>query len=213
MLDLTRWINAFGLLVVFGLIGVTVFAESGLLVGIILPGDTLLIAVGVLAAQGSLPLLPALGVIFLGAVFGDNIGYYIGRRMGKRLFKKRDSILFKRAYVLRAQKFFKKHGGKTVLVARFIPYVRTFTPMVAGAANMDHATFITYNILGALPWAAVTVLAGYWLGDRIPNMHNYLYLGIASIGMFVCMPTLWHLFGDPATRRRLKRAFKRSNGL
>ncbi|MET0779804.1 MAG: DedA family protein, partial [Candidatus Saccharimonadales bacterium] len=203
MLDIKVWIDAFGLLTVLALIGVTVFAESGLLVGIFLPGDTLLITAGVLVAQGHLPMLPVLVVIFGAAVLGDNAGYFIGHHTGKRIFKKRDGLFFKREYVRRAEAFFKKHGTKTVLIARFIPYVRTFTPVVAGVAKMGRGKFVTYNIISAFSWTLVTVLAGYWLGNKIPAINDYLYIGIIFGTLFVFAPTLWHFFGDPATRRRL----------
>jgi membrane-associated protein len=210
MLDIRVWTEAFGLLTVLALIGITVFAESGLLIGLFLPGDTLLIAVGVLAAQSLLPIMPAIAVIFGAAVLGDNVGYYIGKRSGKRLFKKRDSLFFRRAYALRAETFFKKYGSRTVLVARFIPYVRTFTPMVAGVASMDRGRFVAYNILGAFSWTVVTVFIGYWLGNKIPDITHYLYLGLFGGALFIFAPTLWHLFGNPASRRRIARWFNRA---
>jgi membrane-associated protein len=203
MLDLRVWTEAFGLVTVLALIGVTVFAESGLLVGLFLPGDTLLIAVGVLMAQGHLPVIPVIAIIFGAAVLGDNVGYYIGKRSGKRLFKKRDGLFFRKDYMLRAEAFFKKYGTLTVLVARFIPYIRTFTPMVAGIGNMDRGRFVVYNIMGALSWTIVTVFMGYWLGNKIPDVSHYLYL---------FAPTLWHLLGNATSRQKLGRLFTRARG-
>jgi membrane-associated protein len=210
MLDIRVWIDTFGLATVLTLIGVTVFAESGLLVGIFLPGDTLLIAAGVLIAQGHLPMLSSLAVIFCAAIVGDNVGYFIGHHTGKRIFKKQDGLFFKRAYARRAEVFFKKHGTKTVLIARFIPYVRTFTPIVAGVARMGRGQFVIYNIISAFCWTLVTVFAGYWLGNRIPNISNFLLVGVIMGILFVFAPTLWHFLGDPATRRRLGSLLHRS---
>ncbi|HEV7454140.1 MAG TPA: DedA family protein, partial [Candidatus Saccharimonadales bacterium] len=177
---------------------------------IFLPGDTLLIAVGVLVAQGHLPMLPALAVIFCAAILGDNVGYFIGQHTGKRIFKKQDGLLFKKAYARRAEAFFKKHGAKTVLIARFIPYVRTFTPIVAGVAKMSRGQFVAYNIISAFSWTLVTVFAGYWLGNKIPDISSFLLVGVITGILFVFAPTLWHFLGDPATRRRLGNLFHRS---
>jgi membrane-associated protein len=210
MLDIGVWIDAFGLLTVLALIGVTVFAESGLLIGIFLPGDTLLIAIGVLAAQGHLPMLPVLAVVCLAAILGDNTGYFIGHHTGKRIFKKRDGLFFKRVHVKRAEVFFKKHGAKTVLFARFIPYVRTFTPIVAGVAKMPRSQFVAYNIVGAVSWALTTIFAGYWLGNKIPDINDYLLIGVLVGTLFVFTPTLWHLFGDTKTRQQLAKLFSRA---
>lgn len=167
MLDvptLIQEVSVFGALAVIALI---VFAESGLLIGLFLPGDTLLVTAGFLAAQGTLPLGSTLAVIFIGSVVGDNVGYFIGQKAGSHFFRKRDGIFFRREYMERANNFYARHGGKAVLFARFVPYVRTFAPMVAGAANMRRGKFVIYDLIGAGLWTATFVMVGYVLGVEV----------------------------------------------
>lgn len=203
MFDIAAWIEAFGLLAALLIIGAVVFAESGLLIGVLLPGDTLLIAAGILASQGHLPLAAVVAVITIAAVLGDNIGYLFGKKTGPRLFRKHDGLFFRRAYAQRAEDFFERHGGKTVLVARFIPYIRTFTPIVAGVARMDRRVFIIYNVVGAFVWTLTTVLIGYWLGERIPNIEQYIAPALGIGLLFVFAPTIWHFLGVARNRRRV----------
>lgn len=162
-IDLILLIEAIGYFGVWGI----VFAETGLFLGFFLPGDSLLFVAGVLAAQEFffLPIL-ILG-IFVAGVTGNLFGYEFGRRIGKRLFSQEDSLIFKKAHALKAQAFYDKHGPKTILLARFVPIVRTFAPIVAGVANMHFRTFIIYNIAGAFLWTFGLVLLGYSLGSII----------------------------------------------
>lgn len=184
-------------------IGATVFAESGLLVGFFLPGDTLLFGAGILASQGTLPLLPLLAIIIVSAIIGDNVGYSIGRRTGKRLFKKQESILFKPEHLERAEKFYEVHGGKTIILARFVPVVRTFAPMVAGIGKMPRSRFLAFNIVGGVLWGGGVTLLGYWLGLRLPWIENYLTPVILGIIVLSFLLAMVHLFKDPDTRRLL----------
>ncbi|QQS64660.1 DedA family protein [Candidatus Saccharibacteria bacterium] len=195
------------------LIGLIVFAESGLLIGFFLPGDTLLLSAGFFAAQGKLPLVGVIGIVIVAAIAGDNLGYHIGRRTGHRIFRKKDGIIFRQEYLERAEKFYESHGGKTVTLARFIPIVRTFAPIVAGAAKMDPKRFMIYNVAGAVIWSISVTLLGYFIGGLIPDIDKYLLpvVGIATLVTF--LPTITHILGDPETRDRLfariKQIFRR----
>lgn len=144
-----------------------IFAETGLAVGFFLPGDSLLVVSGLFAAANKLNIFLVLISFFLGSVIGDSTGYWTGRVMGKRLFNREDSFIFKPSRVEKAHAFFEKYGVKTVILARFVPIVRTFAPIVIGAAEMRYRTFLTFSIIGALLWIGSMVLAGYFLGGVI----------------------------------------------
>ncbi|NOT47987.1 MAG: DedA family protein [Acidobacteria bacterium] len=146
-----------------------VFAETGLAVGFFLPGDSLLVVSGLFAAANKLNIILVLIAFFLGSVIGDSTGYWTGRVMGKRLFSRENSLIFKPSRVEKAHAFFEKYGPKTVILARFVPIVRTFAPMVIGAADMPYAKFLTFSIVGGLLWINSMVLAGYFLGGVIEN--------------------------------------------
>ena len=171
------------LLVTFGTIGLflIVFAESGLFFGFFLPGDSLLFTAGLFAAQGTLNLPLILVGCFIAAVAGDQVGYVFGQRVGPALFKRPDSRLFKQEYVERARAFFEKHGPKTIVLARFVPIVRTFAPILAGVGRMQYLTFVSYNLIGGFLWAVGVTLLGYWLGNLIPDIDAYLLPIIALI--------------------------------
>ena len=171
------------LLVTFGTIGLflIVFAESGLFFGFFLPGDSLLFTAGLFAAQGILNLPLILIGCFVAAVAGDQVGYVFGQRVGPALFRRPDSRLFKQEYVTRAQAFFEKHGPKTIVLARFVPIVRTFAPILAGVGSMRYRTFVSYNLIGGFLWAVGVTLLGYALGELIPDIDAYLLPIIAVI--------------------------------
>ena len=171
------------LLVTFGTIGLflIVFAESGLFFGFFLPGDSLLFTAGLFAAQGTLNLPLILVGCFIAAVAGDQVGYVFGQRVGPALFKRPDSRLFKQEYVERARAFFEKHGPKTIVLARFVPIVRTFAPILAGVGRMQYRTFVSYNLIGGFLWAVGVTLLGYWLGNLIPDIDAYLLPIVALI--------------------------------
>lgn len=197
------------------LIALIVFTESGLLVGFFLPGDTLLFAAGILASQGGLNIYATIAVIAGAAIVGDNVGYTIGRYSGKRLFKQEDGILFKREYMERADAFYKKHGGKAVVLARFIPIVRTFAPLVAGIGKMDRRMFFFYNVIGALLWSISVTTLGYFVGQRFPQLINYLEYVIIFVVFASLVPAVLHIARDPHSRALLKAniksIFKRSS--
>lgn len=190
-------IQQFGLLAIGGI----VFAESGLLIGFFLPGDTLLLLGGVLASQGQLSLIPLLLVVITAAIVGDNVGYSIGRRTGHRIFRKQDGILFRQEHIERAEAFYEKHGGKTIIIARFIPIVRTFAPIVAGVGKMPRKRFMTFNIIGGLMWGAGITLLGYFVGSRIPHLDKYLNYVVIGVVIASFALSFGHLFKEQETRR------------
>ena len=191
------------LLATFGTIGLIaiIFAESGLLIGFFLPGDSLLFTAGLLASQGKLNLAAIVIGCFVAAVVGDQVGYWFGKRVGPTLFRRPDSRLFKQENVERAGEFFHHHGSKTIVLARFIPIVRTFAPILAGVSNMHYRTFVTFNVIGAALWAGGVTMAGYVLGSTIPSIDRYLLPVIALIVALSLVPV-----GLEARRNRAKRA-------
>ena len=159
-----------------GLLGVVfiIFAESGLFFGFFLPGDSLLFTAGILSSQGIVSIWLLLILCSIAAIAGDNVGYAFGKKTGPLLFKKDDSFFFKKKHVETAKIFYEKNGKKTIILARFIPIVRTFAPIIAGVANMDYKTFFRYNLIGGFVWTWGIILAGYTLGKVIPNVDKYL---------------------------------------
>jgi membrane-associated protein len=157
-----------GIFVYLGLI-LIVFAETGLAVGFFLPGDSLLVVAGLFAATGKLNLTILLFTLFLAAVLGDGVGYYTGARLGPRLFKREKSLLFRPSHLLKAQAFYEKYGGKTIVIARFVPIIRTFAPIVAGAAKMPYRNFVVYNVGGGFLWVFSMILTGYFLGNLLKS--------------------------------------------
>jgi membrane-associated protein len=158
-----------------------VFAETGLLIGFFLPGDSLLFTAGFLASQDILNIWLVVPGCFIAAVVGDATGYAIGHRMGRTLFTKPESRLFKPDRLLQAEAFFKKHGGKAIILARFVPFARTFVPVIAGIGTMPYRSFAAYNAVGAVLWAIGLPTAGYFLGKSIPEVDRYLLPVIALI--------------------------------
>ena len=173
-----------------------IFAESGLLIGFFLPGDSLLFAAGFLASQGFLNIYALIVGCFICAVLGDNVGYAIGKRFGYKLFSKEDSLFFHKKNIVKAQKFYDQHGKKTIVLARFLPVVRTFAPIVAGIAKMNYATFFKYNLIGGLVWTTGLSLLGFVLGNIIPDVDKYLIPITLVIVVISVIPSLLHLFAD-----------------
>jgi len=159
-----------------GYLGVTlfIFAESGVLLGIFLPGDSLLFAAGLLSAVGFLSLWPLIVLVVVAAILGDSVGYWFGTRVGANLYHRPDSRFFKQAYIKRTEAFYQKYGGRAIVLARFVPIVRTITPILAGIGSMNYRTFISYNAVGGLLWGAGVTLLGYSLGTLIPNSEQYI---------------------------------------
>ena len=189
MFDVAQIIQAGGLL----LIAAIIFAESGLFIGFFFPGDTLLLTAGVFAAQDKLPLVTTILVIAIAAIIGDNLGYHIGKRYGRRLFSKPDGVVFRQEYVHRAEAFYERFGSKTMLVAHFVPIVRTFAPPVAGVANMNYKQFFVFDAIGDVSWAISVTMVGYWFGTKIPNIDHYILLAVGFVMIFTLGPTFYHL--------------------
>lgn len=147
----------------FVALNLIVFTETGLLIGFFLPGDSLLITTGIVAQSAQWPIHWLIPTLCLSAIFGDSVGYYIGYRTGPKLFTKEKSFLFRKDYLLMAQGFYEKHGGKTIILARFVPIIRTFAPVVAGIGKMSYVRFISFNVIGGIGWVVSMILAGYFL--------------------------------------------------
>ena len=187
-LDPRDILESFGPWATIGLF-LIIFAETGLLIGFFLPGDSLLFTAGILASQGNLNIAVIAIGCFLAAVIGDQVGYTIGHRAGPALFRRPDSRIFKQKYVDRTKEFFEKHGPKTILLARFVPIVRTFAPVLAGVGEMNRRTFTTYNIVGGFIWAVGVTVAGYILGEAIgEDIDKYILPIIAVIIVLSILP-------------------------
>lgn len=201
--ELTQAISPHNLLQQFGYLGLflALFAECGLFFGFFLPGDSLLITAGVLAAAGLLDIKLLAILAFLGAVLGDNLGYWLGRVYGRRLFSRDDSWLFKKKYVAQAEQFYAQYGKKAVIFARFIPIVRTFAPPVAGIANMPYGTYFAYDLVGGLIWGSGVTLVGYYLGSAFPNIDKYIQYVIAVIIIASFVPIIMHVIKDRRTEK------------
>jgi len=167
-----------------------VFIETGFFVGFFLPGDSLLITAGILAGGGFLPLRWLLLPVMACAIAGDQIGYWIGRSAGATLYKREDSFLFRRSHLQRAHDFYEKYGGRAVILARFVPIVRTFCPPVAGAARMPYAKYLSFDIFGGILWVAATILGGYTLGRSVPNIGKYIHYVIAVVVILSVLPAV-----------------------
>jgi len=204
-LDLVALIKAMGYIGVFAI----VYAESGLFIGFFLPGDSLLFTAGFLASQNFLSLPVVVVGCSIAAILGDSTGYAFGRRVGRQLFQKEDAFLFHKKNVLRAQAFYEKYGAKTIVLARFMPIVRTFAPIVAGIGGMRYRTFVIFNILGGLLWAVGVTVAGYFLGNLIPDVDRYLLPIILLIVFISVLPGILHVLKDPDMRRDVLNTFKR----
>ncbi len=167
-----------------------VFVETGLFFGFFLPGDSLLVSAGIFAAAGHLNLASLLVLVSVCAVVGDQVGYYIGRQAGAALYRREDSFFFRKQHLQRAHDFYERYGGKTIVLARFIPIIRTFAPAVAGAASMNYRRFVTFNVLGGILWVWSMVLVGYSLGSAIPNINRHVHLIIAVVVILSILPAI-----------------------
>lgn len=173
-----------------GLVGIVliVFAETGLMVGFFLPGDSLLVTAGLFAARGDLDIVWLNLLVMAAAILGDATGYWIGVRAGGALYSRPKSLLFRREHLIRTHEFYERHGGKTIVIARFIPIIRTFAPVVAGAAKMTYRSFAVYNIAGGIGWVASMTLTGYFLGRAIPDLETRLHLLVAVVIALSLLP-------------------------
>ena len=207
LIEFIKWASIFG-------VAFIVFAESGLLIGFFLPGDSLLFTTGFLIQTGLLDvnIHLAVFVIFLAAVLGDSVGYTFGRRVGPHIFNKPDARLFRQEYIQRAQEFYDKHGAITIIIARFVPIVRTFAPIVAGVGKMEYKRFLSYNVIGGLLWAAGITYLGYSLGKWFEHMgleiDQILLPIIAVIILLSVLPPAIHILKDKKHRQALLTASK-----
>ena len=193
MHDILNYLDPMVIIKTLGLVGVffIIFAESGLFFGFFLPGDSLLFTAGFLASQNILNINILVWVSFLCAVLGDSIGYWFGKKVGPKIFSKDDSIFFHKKHIERAQKFYDKYGNKTIFLARFVPIVRTFAPIVAGVGQMKYKNFISYNIVGGFVWTFLMVYAGYFLGRVVPGVDKYLLPIILIIIIVSFLPVVF----------------------
>ncbi len=170
-----------------GLVGI-VFAETGLMIGFFLPGDSLLVTAGLFAARGDLNIVWLNLALMAAAIAGDATGYYIGRRTGQALYSRPNSFWFRREHLIKTHEFYEKHGGKTIVIARFMPILRTFAPVVAGAAEMTYRDFAFYNVAGGIGWVASMTLTGYFLGQAIPDIEKHIHIVVAVVIFLSLLP-------------------------
>jgi len=175
------------------LVCLIVFVETGLFVGFFLPGDSLLVSAGVFAAAGHLDVAALLTLVSLCAIAGDQLGYLIGHRAGEALYRRDDSFLFRKKHLQRAHDFYEKYGGKTVILARYVPIVRTFAPAVAGAASMRYRRYLSYSVIGGPLWVWSMVLTGYFLGTAIPDVNQHIHLVIVVVVFLSFLPALFEV--------------------
>ena len=174
------------------LVCTVVFVETGLFVGFFLPGDSLLVTAGVFAGAGQLKIAELLTFVTICAIAGDQLGYWIGRRAGQTLYQREDSRFFKRRHLERAHEFYQGYGGKTIIMARFVPIIRTFCPPVAGAARMSYPRYLAYDVAGGFLWAWGMILLGFTLGRTIPNIDKKIHIVIAAVIVASFIPAVYH---------------------
>jgi len=189
---LTSWV---GYAILFGV----VFAETGLLVGFIFPGDSLLFTIGVVIGASGLNIYAVCAVLIVAAILGDQSGYFIGHRTGPKIFSRPDSLLFKQDYIRQTQAFFEKHGGQALIMAKFVPIVRTFAPFMAGVGKMKYARFLAYNVFGGIGWVLSMTLLGYYLGG-IPIVRRHFEKVVLAIIVISVMPMVVHAWQSRGKR-------------
>jgi len=190
--DLVRW---GGYLVLVAI----VFTETGLLIGFFLPGDSLLITAGLVAATGALDIWWLNVLLIAAAIVGDSVGYAIGYRAGPRIFTREQSLLFRPSHIERTRQFYERHGAKTIVIARFVPIVRTFAPVVAGVGQMEYRRFLLYNVAGGVGWVTSMTWAGYLLGQTIPNIGDHIHVVVVIVIVLSLIPIAVELYRE---RRR-----------
>jgi len=181
--ELVQWAGIFGLAAI-------IFSETGLLVGVFLPGDSLLVTAGLLAARGYLNVYALAPLLTVAAICGNSVGYFIGRATGPRIFNRENSLFFNKNHAIRAHEFYAKYGRKTIVLAQFMPIIRTFAPVVAGVGGMKFRQFITFNIIGAVIWIWSMVGIGYFLGSYIPGIDQHIEIVIAIVIFISILPGL-----------------------
>lgn len=204
---LLHFITNFGWLAVL----IVIFAESGLMVGFFLPGDSLLFVSGTLVQRGifNVDIFLFVALLWLAAVCGNSTGYYLGRKFGRKLFRKPDSRFFRQQYLEQAEKFYEKNGSKTIVIAMFVPIVRAFAPVVAGIAHMSYKKFVLFNVSGALLWVSSFTLLGYFAGGIIARYNINIELAALVIIFLSLLPGIIHLLQEPDNRQKIKHHAKR----
>lgn len=182
--QLIAWVGYAGMTII-------VFSETGLLAGFFLPGDSLLVTAGLIASQGKLDFWFLNFLLMAAAIVGDSVGYAIGYFVGPKIFNKEDSFFFKKEYLDRTHRFFEKHGGKTIILARFVPIVRTFAPTVAGVGRMTYSHFLSYNVFGGIGWVLSMTSVGYFLGRVIPNIERHLHIVALVVIVISFLPIVY----------------------
>jgi membrane-associated protein len=206
--DLPTLIKTIGYIGIF----IITFAESGLFFGFFLPGDSLLFTAGFLASQGFFHIGFLMFISLLGAILGDSVGYAFGKRVGPKIFSREDSIFFHKDHIRKAEVFYEKYGKKTIIIARFMPVVRTFAPIVAGVGKMSYPIFLLFNIIGGVLWALGLSGLGYFLGNSIPNIDHYLLPIIAGIIFLSILPGFVHIARNKTYREQILQAIRRFLG-
>ena len=181
--ELVQWAGLFGLATI-------VFSETGLLIGVFLPGDSLLVTAGLLAARGYLNVYTLAPVLTLAAICGNSLGYFIGRASGPRIFNRENSLFFNKKHAMRAHEFYERHGRKTIVLAQFMPIIRTFSPVIAGVGGMRFRQFMTFNIIGAFVWIWSMLAIGYFLGSYIPGIDQHIEIVVVIVVFISILPGL-----------------------
>jgi len=182
------------------LVCTVVFVETGMFVGFFLPGDSLLVTAGVFAGAGQLKLAMLLTLVTLCAIAGDQLGYFIGWKAGETLYRREDSRFFRKRHLQRAHEFYEQYGGKTIILARFVPIIRTFCPPVAGAARMRYPVYFAYDVCGGFLWVWSMILLGYTLGRTVPNIDKRIHYVIAAVVVASLMPAAYHAWKERSRR-------------
>jgi membrane-associated protein len=202
--DLVQWAGLFGLTII-------VFSETGLLIGVFLPGDSLLVTAGLLAARGYLNVYQLAPALTLAAIIGNSLGYFIGRATGPRIFNRENSLFFNKKHAIRAQEFEERYGHATIVIAQFMPIIRTFSPVIAGVGRMKFREFFTYNVLGAVAWVWSMLGIGYFLGNYIPGIDRHIEIVVVIVVFISVLPGL--IGGLRARRKRRLTIQEKENGV
>ena len=192
--ELVRWA---------GLIGLTaiIFSETGLLVGVFLPGDSLLVTAGLLAARGYLNIYALIPTLMLAAIIGNSLGYFIGRTTGPHIFNRENSFFFNKKHAIRAHEFYARYGRKTIVLAQFMPVIRTFSPVIAGVGGMDYRTFVTFNVIGAIVWVGSMLSIGFFLGSYIPGIDQHIEIVVVIVVFISILPGIISSYRGRRARR------------
>jgi|SRR5579872_1569487 len=197
--------NTVSFLETAGYIGlfIIIFAETSVFIGFFLPGDSLLFTAGLLSSIGYFHIVTIIIIAFIAAVLGDNVGYAVGRKYGSKIFRRQNSLLLDKEYISKAESFYNRHGGKTIIIARFLPVVRTAAPVLAGVGKMRYGIFLMFNLVGAILWTVSLNLLGYYLGKTFPKADRYIIEIIVLIVVVSIAPTAWAILKSAERRRQI----------